>query len=247
LALFDEETVGREIVKRLGKFLAAERGGVLEVLVARRAWAGMLLEAVEKGKIAKDQITAMQARQIRAFDDAGLTSTLEKVWGVVKESGADKREQIDVLKKSLTAEVLGAADLGKGRQVYQLVCMGCHVLYGEGGKVGPDLTGTGRASLDYLLENVVDPGAVVGADYQMTVVTLKDGRVLAGLVAESTERTLTLKMIQAETAVEKAEVVKQEKLAVSMMPEGLLMALSEEQRRDLMAYLMHPSQVEVAK
>jgi putative heme-binding domain-containing protein len=125
--------------------------------------------------------------------------------------------------------------------------MGCHVLYGEGGKVGPDLTGTGRASLDYLLENVVDPGAVVGADYQMTVVTLKDGRVLAGLVSESTERTLTLKMIQAETTVEKAEVVKQEKLAVSMMPEGLLMALSEEQRRDLMAYLMHPSQVEVSR
>jgi putative heme-binding domain-containing protein len=101
--------------------------------------------------------------------------------------------------------------------------------------------------LDYLLENVVDPGAVVGADYQMTVVTLKDGRVLAGLVSESTERTLTLRMIQAETTVEKAEVVKQEKLAVSMMPEGLLMALSEAQRRDLMAYLMHPSQVEVAK
>ena len=247
LALFDEEMVGREIVKRWGKFSAVERGGVLEVLVARRAWAGMLLEAVEKGKITKDQITAMQARQIRAFDDVGLTATLEKVWGVVKESGADKREQIEALKKALTAEVLGAADLGKGRQVYQLVCMGCHVLYGEGGKVGPDLTGTGRASLDYLLENVVDPGAVVGADYQMTVVTLKDGRVLAGLVSESTERTLTLKMIQAETTVEKEEVVKQEKLAVSMMPEGLLMALSEEQRRDLMAYLMHPSQVEVSR
>jgi putative heme-binding domain-containing protein len=184
---------------------------------------------------------------MRAFDDAGLTAKLEKVWGVVKESGADKREQIGALKKALTAEVLGAADLGKGRQVYQLVCMGCHVLYGEGGKVGPDLTGAGRASLDYLLENVVDPGAVVGADYQMTVVTLKDGRVLAGLVSESTERTLTLRMIQAETTVEKAEVVKQEKLAVSMMPEGLLMALSEAQRRDLMAYLMHPSQVDVAK
>lgn len=247
LALFDEETVAREILKRWGKFSAEERAVVLEAMVARREWAGMLLDDVEKGKIAKDQITAMQARQVRAFDDAVLTGKLEKVWGVVKETGADKRGQIEALKKALTAEALGAANLGKGRQVYQMVCMGCHVLYGEGGRLGPDLTGSGRASLDYLLENVVDPGAVVGADYQMTVVTLKDGRVLSGLVSGSSERTLTLKMMQAETTVEKTEVVKQEKLAVSMMPEGLLMALSEEQRRDLMAYLMHPTQVEVAK
>jgi len=117
------------------------------------------------------------------------------------------------------------------------------VLFGEGGKVGPDLTGAGRASLDYLLENIVDPAAVVGADYRMTVVTLKDGRVLSGLVAASTERTLTLRMIQQETVVEKAEVVKQETLPVSMMPEGLLGALSEAQRRDLLGYLMHPTQV----
>lgn len=247
LALFDEDTVGREILKRWGKLSAAERRGVMEVLVARQSWATMMLDEVEKGRIAKEQVTAMQARQIRAFGDAELNAKLEKVWGVVKESGAEKREQIEALKKALNSEAIAVADLGKGRQVYQMVCMSCHVLYGEGGHIGPDLTGTGRSSLDYLLENVVDPGAVVGADYQMTVVTLKDGRVLSGLLAGSSERTLTLKMIQQETTVEKAEVVKQEKLAVSMMPEGLLMALNEEQRRDLMAYLMHPSQVELAK
>ena len=50
-------------------------------------------------------------------------------------------------------------------------------------------------------------------------------------------------MIQEETTVEKAELVKLETLPVSMMPEGLLTALSAEQRRDLLAYLMHPSQV----
>lgn len=247
LALFDEEKLGREIAKRWGKYAPEERAGVLETLISRPAWAAALLAEMAAGKVPKAQLTAVHARQIRAFDDKPLTAKLEEVWGVAKESGADKRAQIEALKKALGAEVLAGADLGKGRQVYQLVCMSCHVLYGEGGKVGPDLTGAGRASLDYLLENIVDPGAVVGADYQMSVATLKDGRVLAGMVSGRTDRTVTLRMIQEETTVEKAELVKLETLPVSMMPEGLLTALSAEQRRDLLAYLMHPSQVPLPK
>jgi putative membrane-bound dehydrogenase-like protein len=247
LAQFDEAKLGQEIAKRWGKFAVEERGLVLETLISRPAWAGALLEEMKKGKVPKAQLTAVHARQIRAFDEQALTAQLEEVWGVLKESSADKRELMEGLKKALTQEVLAGADLSAGRQVYQLVCMSCHVLYGEGGKVGPDLTGAGRASLDYLLENIVDPGAVVAADYRMTVATLKDGRVLAGMVAGSTERTVTLRLIQEETTVEKAEVVKLETLPVSMMPEGLLMALGEAQRRDLLAYLMHPAQVPLPK
>jgi len=243
LAGFDEEKLGHEIAKRWGKYAVEERGVVLETLISRPTWAAALLEAMAQGKLPKDQLSALHARHIRAFDDKALIAKLEEVWGVLKESSADKRAQIETLKKALPKEVLAAADLSAGRQVYQLVCMSCHVLYGEGGKVGPELTGAGRASLDYLLENIVDPGAVVAADYRMTVVTLKDGRVLAGMAAGSTERTVTLRMIQEETTVERTELVKLETLPVSMMPEGLLMALSEAQRRDLLAYLMHPAQV----
>ena len=65
----------------------------------------------------------------------------------------------------------------------QTVGQGVDTLYGEGGKVGPDLTGGGRNNLDYLLENIVDPSAVVTADFRMSIVELKDGGVLNGLVA----------------------------------------------------------------
>jgi len=85
------------------------------------------------------------------------------------------------------------ADLSRGRLVFNTVCAACHTLYGEGGKVGPDLTGGGRDILDYLLENIVDPSATVTADFRMSIVELKDGRVLNTLLAARTERTLTLK------------------------------------------------------
>ncbi|MEZ5302922.1 MAG: hypothetical protein R3F11_20130 [Verrucomicrobiales bacterium] len=83
-------------------------------------------------------------------------------------------------------------------------------MYGEGGKVGPDLTGSGRADLDYLLENIIDPSAVVAADYRMSLVTLKDYRTLAGVVAAENPRTLTLRLATEDQSMEKSEVVSRE-------------------------------------
>ena len=123
------------------------------------------------------------------------------------------------------------------------MCASCHTLYGEGGKVGPDLTGGGRENLDYLLENIVDPSAVVTADFRMTVVELKDGRSLNALVAAKTDRTVTLKTMTETVTVERREIETLRDSRLSLMPEGLLDTLQPEQTRDLIAYLMHKTQV----
>ena len=77
---------------------------------------------------------------------------------------------------------LHRADLGRGRALFDRVCASCHKLYGSGGDIGPDLSGAGRDNLDYLLENLIDPSALVSADFRMVVVAMSDGRVLNGLV-----------------------------------------------------------------
>lgn len=116
-----------------------------------------------------------------------------------------------------------------------------------GGEVGPDLTGSGRDNLDYLLDNIADPSAVVTADFRMTIVKLKDGRTLNALVAGKTDRTLTLKTMTETLTVERSEVTSMQESALSLMPEGLLEAFTPEQQRDLLAYLMHKSQVPLPK
>ena len=118
-----------------------------------------------------------------------------------------------------------------------MVCAACHTLFGKGGTIGPDLTGGGRKELDYVLENVVDPSASVPQDYWLTFVTLKDGRVLAGTVAGETKQMLLLQTAAGEQRVDKAEVAKKERTFGSTMPEGLLESLTDEQVRDLVAYL----------
>lgn len=245
LALFDDPAIGQKLAKTYRKFASTERPAVLDTLVSRPAFAAVLLDNVgdQGAKIARTDITAFHARQIRAFNNEALTQQLTEVWGELRESATDKKELIEKLKKQLDGPTLAKANLSTGRVLFTAVCSACHQMYGEGGKVGPDLTGSGRANIDYLLENIADPSGVVSADYRMSILTLKDGRILSGVIARQDARTLTLRLLTEETTIEKTEISKQEASPMSMMPEGLLLAFPPEQVRDLIAYLMHPSQV----
>ena len=77
----------------------------------------------------------------------------------------------------------------------------------------------------------------------MTVVNMKDGRTLNGLVAARTERTISLKTMTETVALERSEIESSRESSLSLMPEGLLESLSETEARDLVAYLMNQTQV----
>ena len=128
--------------------------------------------------------------------------------------------------------------------LYDQQCASCHMLFGKGGKLGPDLTGSGRSNLDYLLENIVDPDSAVSADYRMNILHLKDGRVLGGMIAGQDRNSITLRMPGSNTVVSKSIIRKRDTLSHSIMPTGLLDNLSVEECRDLLAYLMAPNPIE---
>ncbi len=242
LALFDDPAIGERLVKAYSSIHSSERPQVIAALVSRASFVKPLLEAVSAGKIPRADLSAFDVRQIRSFHDAALDRRLAEVWGELREPAADKRQLIARLKTRLTPDAIAHADKSAGRAVFALTCAVCHTLYGEGGKIGPDLTGSGRANLDYLLENIADPNAVVAADFRMTVLTLKDGRVLNGMIREKTARTLAVQTMTEKITLERGDVQSLAELPLSIMPEGLMEALSETQSRDLIAYLMHPTQ-----
>ena len=243
LAQFDDPAIGEKLAKSYRSFHPSERPAVMDTLVSRPTFAKALLAEVATGRLPRADVSAFHARQIRSFKNAELDAQLAKAWGELREAAADKQALIVKLKSQLTPDALAKADKSAGRALYNLACANCHRLYGQGGEVGPDLTGSGRDNLDYLLDNIADPSAVVSADFRMTVADLADGRTLNALVAARTERTLTLKTMTETVTVQRSDVKSLKESALSLMPEGLLEALTPEQQRDLLAYLMHKSQV----
>ncbi len=243
LAAYDAEDTPRRILANYQFLRHEDRPEAINTLVSRPAYAKALLKAVADGKLPRSDVTAYHARQIRSLGDEGLIKQLSQVWGEVRGTLAEKKTQIARYKALLTAERLAKADLPQGRLVYNQVCASCHLLYGEGKHIGPDLTGSNRDNLDYLLENIVDPSAVVAADFRLSVVTLKSGRVLTGVVGEQTGRTLAVQTQTERVTLERSEVEEVRPTPLSLMPDGLFNNLRDEQVRDLIAYLMARQQV----
>jgi putative membrane-bound dehydrogenase-like protein len=246
LTLFDDPEIGQALAANYRAFHPSERPAVINALVSRPSFAVALLDQIATGKIPRDDLGAFQARQIRSFQDERLTAKLEEVWGVLRDSDADRRAAIASWKSKLTPEFLAQADQSQGRAVFQKLCASCHRLYGQGGEIGPDLTGSGRDNLDYLLENILDPSAVVTADYRMVVLATADGRVLNGIVKARNEQTVTLQTQTDVLVLERSAIDGEQSSTASLMPDGLLNGLSEAEVRNLFGYLRHRTQVPLA-
>ena len=247
LTKFDDPAVAKKILARYPQLYPHERPQAIMALVSRPKFARELLGAIAECKVSKSDLGSTAVRQIRGFNDAKLTAQLVAVWGEARETPADKLQLIAELKARHTADFLAKADIAQGRALYAGVCGQCHKLFGEGGAIGPDLTGSGRRDLDYLLQNIVDPNAIVDAAYYLNTITMKDGRVLSGIVGAQTERTLTLRSIGQETTLDKTDIAKRDTQPISLMPEALLQAFSPEQQRDLLAYLMSETGTKAGK
>ncbi len=238
LALEEDPAIADRMLARFRGVPAAEKPPVINALLTRPIWAAKLLDAIAAGKIPRNELTAFHARQIRGFRESALEAKLAEVWGAFRDSPADKAALIAQWKTRLTPATLAAADQRQGRTLFNQVCASCHRLYGEGSTLGPELTGSGRAELDYLLQNIADPSAVVAKDYQLSLVTMKDGRVLSGMIRSRHEAIVVLQTLTETLNLPAADVAWSETSPVSLMPDGLLGALDEAQLRDLIGYLM---------
>jgi putative heme-binding domain-containing protein len=210
---------------------------------SRKDYALALLDGVEKQTVARTDLSAFLARQLYALGDPQVTERLRKVWGEIRDTSPKKQEQIAKYKTMLTAGFLARGDLANGRALYQKTCQNCHRLYGEGGKIGPDITGSNRGNLEYLLGNIVDPSGEIALDYRMSVITTDDGRVITGMVVEKTPNRVTIQTATNPITLPAEEIDEISISPLSMMPEGQLEPFTKEQVRDLIAYLQSKNQV----
>jgi putative membrane-bound dehydrogenase-like protein len=245
LAGYADESVTTAILAKYASFDESQKSDAVLTLASRVESSNRLLDAIDKNKISQSDVSAFSARQMMLLDDANLIQKLNRVWGSMRQSSEEKQAKIDKLKKQLTPAALAKADRSNGRALYDTTCGKCHKLFGGGGDIGPDITGSNRIDLDYTLHNMIDPNALIGKDYQATKLLTDDGRVIVGLLKEENDSALVIQTANEKLVVEKDEIASRALSATSMMPEGQLDPMSDEQIRDLIAYLASPVQVEL--
>lgn len=237
LAAFNHPRTANTILEMYDSLSISERQNAQMTLVSRQPWAEKLLAAIESNQIEASELTAYSARQIRSLSDDELTQRLTKCWGDVRETSKEKSRQIRRLERRLRNQDLAKADLGNGQQLFKKHCASCHRFFGDGGDIGPDITGSQRMNLAYMLENILDPNAAVAKDYQIEIFQTVDGRLITGLVNAETDETITIQTVNERLVLPIDEIESRKKSTLSIMPEGLLDPLSESDIIDLMGFL----------
>ena len=234
IAEFDEESLADALFENYSSFGDAEKLEAIQTMASRPTYGWMLTEALKSNKLPKSAIPAYVARQLRRVVGSGFV----EVWGPIDELSSDQRANYTQYKALLTDQALADANPAEGRTIFQRTCGPCHKMYGEGGTLGPDITGSNRTNVDYLLNNVLDPSGEIQDDYKMVVVTTRDGRTYVGNVANENERQLTLRVVgQDAVVINQSEIQSQEETPNSMMPPGLFSTLTDAEVLDLVAYL----------
>ena len=243
LAAFDDPKAPAILLSAYPSLTPEERRDALNTLAARVESARSLLAAVAENRVPRADLSADLVRQIHNHKNAELETTLGKVWGTVRETSADRARTIAKFKTMLTSKPSQAPEVELGRAMYAKTCQQCHTLFGVGAKIGPELTGSNRADLDYILSNVLDPSALIGKDYLASALATTDGRVLTGIVKSEDKDALTLQTANEVVVIPRGEIEARRPSEQSMMPEDLWNPLSEHQVRSLVAYLASPGQV----
>ena len=234
-ASYEDHALAEWMLSRYKSFEPEERQEIIQALASRTHSGRLLTEAIKQGQIPREDVPAYVARVLRRVVGQGFTD----VWGPVDEGQADATAKFVKYRSLLKPELLAQSNLENGKAIFAKTCASCHKLFDQGGRVGPDITGANRNNIEYLLGNILTPSSEIQDAYRMQMILMDDGRLFSGIPTEETPRQLKLFVANQEDpiAINKSEIESRQIASISMMPNGLLDELSDQQVLDLIAYL----------
>lgn len=236
LERYADDRIAPAVLELYNQLPESSRSRAISLLCIRKGWASQLLAAIDRGDLPRGALSLEQVRELQQFKDPTIAKLLLKQWGQLR---ASTNEQVRARVAALTHTIDSAAgNPTAGKLLFNASCAKCHRLYDGGNRIGPDLVTAERKRLDVLLPNIIDPSAMIRPEFQSYKVVTDDGRILIGLMAESSPETVTLLHADnTHTVISRDSIEQLEPSSISLMPEKLLDALSEQQVRDLVAYL----------
>ena len=236
LGALNDPRVGDILLAALDAMEADVQPKTIEILTQRPAWTASLLRQIQSQQLSKDLLNLNQLQRIASFENAAVVDLVNQIFGTIRTDRRSDRQHVIHLTRDLLNKTPG--DPVAGQKVFKTVCAQCHKMYDEGAEVGPDITRNGRNDWNQLLQNVLDPSAVIGPGYQARTVVTDDGRVLTGLPTEESPQRIVLKIQGGKLETIPRDSVEVYKVnEVSLMPEELEKQLKPQELADLFAYL----------
>jgi putative membrane-bound dehydrogenase-like protein len=239
LEAFDDPAIGDAILNGYSGYSPAVKKKAVQTLLARPAWTIALLSRFNKGTFPVADFTIDQAKAAVLLNDKTVTAMVESRFGKLAPATAgEKQARITWLSAQLPREKPG--DPVRGKALFTKHCAACHQLFGEGGKVGPDLTTADRKNRGYLLANVVDPSGYIRPEYVVQNVVTVDDRRLSGIATEAGGNITLTNIVNDKPeskVIAKSDIATMTPSAVSLMPEKLLDTMSYQEIADLFAYV----------
>ncbi|MEX2285865.1 MAG: c-type cytochrome, partial [Planctomycetaceae bacterium] len=237
LESYEDDAIGDAVVRLYPHLQPGVSSRAIDLLTRRKSWSRLLLAAVEKSQIDPKNVSTEHLRQMLLHGDADLQGKIESRWGSIRTATPREKAGRILAVSQILAKSKG--DAISGKPLFTKHCATCHQLFGEGTKVGPDLMGAERKSLDTLLANVIDPSSVVRQEFRSYIAVTVDGRVFTGLLAESSPETVTILDAKNNRTVLRRDDLDELKASeVSLMPEQIVDTLSDQELRDLFVYVM---------
>jgi putative heme-binding domain-containing protein len=243
LSGYEDAAAANAILAGYRGYNSEEQNEAIATLSSRPTFVLALLSAVKAARVPARDITPFAARQMLAHKDSRIDAQLTSIFGQSRAISPDKTAKIAEYRRLLTKQRLASADLAAGRVAFNRTCGGCHTLFGEGGTLAPELTGSHRSNMEYILDNVVDPSAIVWNQYKTTYFETADDRVISGVVVAENEQSVTIQTQTGTVILPLKEITTRTQSNVSIMPEGLFDTLEEQELVNLVAYLQSPTPV----
>ncbi len=236
LGAYTDIEIGPRVVDLFMDFSSDERRAAEVLLLSRTTWTQHLVDAIDDRSIAPSSVSRGTVERLAAQNDPTMTAFVRRHWGEASAEAAHAARSQIVRTRAILAAAAG--NPYRGKVLYGQTCGKCHELFGEGRDVGPDLTAHDRNDLERLLESVVRPSAEIREGYENYLAVTHDGRILSGFIVERSERSVTLRTVDGKNHVlERRSLAEFRALEQSIMPEGALDGLSDQDIRDLFAYL----------
>jgi putative heme-binding domain-containing protein len=236
LQSYGDESIGSTVIGLYRELPEQVRDVSQSLIASRKNWAEAFLSQIDAGQIDAKTVSEPTVRRLLLHDSTKIAEVCKKHFGELSgPSPEELRQQIEQFSRTVAA---AEGNPYAGHKLYNEMCGKCHVLFGKGGKIGPDLTAYKRDDLRGMLLNVVNPSAEIREGFENFVVRTTDGRLLSGLIVDQDANVVVLRGADGQSvSLARDEVEDLRASRTSLMPDGQLKPLSDQQIRDLFAYL----------